>query len=162
MCKHTTRLRQTISRSSSATKLSHVGPSAIDVWARKFSTIAVQTFQNLQDVIQIANNNHDRLATAVTSGYGVISFTTFTPISSSRTNCGYGGTDGCLGDKDKPPCSTQKYFCRNNIAILMACVRILGRIVAPPGQLTMFKQLQKTQWGEQQRSAEQSELDGAG
>ena len=44
----------------------------------------------------------------------------------------------------------------------MACVRILGRIVAPPGQLTMFKQLQKTQWGEQQRSAEQSELDGAG
>jgi len=37
----------------------------------KISTIAVQTFQNLQDVIQIANNNHDRLATAVTSGYGV-------------------------------------------------------------------------------------------
>ena len=44
---------------------------AIDAWAREFPTIALQTFQNLQDVIQIADNNRDRLATAMTHGYGV-------------------------------------------------------------------------------------------
>ena len=47
------------------------GPLGYRCMGAKISTIAVQTFQNLQDVIQIANNNHDRLATAVTSGYGV-------------------------------------------------------------------------------------------
>ncbi len=46
-------------------------PAAIDAWAREFPTIAVQTFQNLQDAIQLAENNRDRLATAATSGYGV-------------------------------------------------------------------------------------------
>ena len=44
---------------------------AIDAWAREFPTIALQTFQNLQDAIQIADNNRDRLATAMTHGYGV-------------------------------------------------------------------------------------------
>jgi hypothetical protein len=46
-------------------------PAAIDAWAREFPTITVQTFQNLQDAIQLAENNRDRLATAATSGYGV-------------------------------------------------------------------------------------------
>ena len=45
--------------------------AAIDAWARQYPTIAVQTFQNLQDAIQIADNNRDRLATAATNGYGV-------------------------------------------------------------------------------------------
>jgi hypothetical protein len=40
----------------------------IDAWAREFpTTIALQTFQNLQDAIQIADNNRDRL----THGYNV-------------------------------------------------------------------------------------------
>ena len=46
-------------------------PLAIDAWARQYPTIALQTFQNLQDAIQISDNNRDRLATAQTHGYGV-------------------------------------------------------------------------------------------
>ena len=39
----------------------------------------MQTFQNLQDAIQLAENNRDRLATAATSGYGVAA--TVRPVS---------------------------------------------------------------------------------
>ena len=46
-------------------------PLAIDAWAREFPSIALQTFQNLQDAIQVADNNRDRLSTAMTHGYGV-------------------------------------------------------------------------------------------
>ena len=46
-------------------------PLAIDAWARQYQTIALQTFQNLQDTIQISDNNRDRLATAQTHRYGV-------------------------------------------------------------------------------------------
>ncbi len=46
-------------------------PLAIDAWARQYPTIALQTFQNLQDAIQISDNNQDLLATAQTHGYGV-------------------------------------------------------------------------------------------
>ena len=77
--------------------------AAIDAWARQYPTIAVQTFQNLQDAIQIAdNNNRDRLATAATNGYGVAAAARSIPVSvppafgqfsSSRTICGNGGAD---------------------------------------------------------------------
>ena len=43
--------------------------SAIEAWARVYPTIALQTFDNLQDAIQIADDNRDRLATTAAYGY---------------------------------------------------------------------------------------------
>ena len=65
--------------------------AAIDAWARQYPTIAVQTFQNLQDAIQIADNNWDRLAKAAT--LRLRTATIFRQFSSSRTICGNGGAD---------------------------------------------------------------------
>jgi hypothetical protein len=141
--------------------------AAIDAWTRQYPTmIAVQTFQNLQDAIQIADNNRDRLATAVTNGYGVAAVAR--PISvvslpSSDNSLLLEQFAQCLGNKNKNKnLSNPKRIRRTSIAMLMDSVPILVRNVAPPGLLTMSRQQRETPWVELRRSAEQNEIDGAG
>ena len=142
--------------------------AAIDAWwARQYPTIAVQTFQNLQDAIQkIADNNRDRLATAVTNGYGVAAVAR--PISvvslpSSDNSLLLEQFAQCLGNKNKNKnLSNPKRIRRTSIAMLMDSVPILVRNAVPPGLLTMSRQQRETPWVELRRSAEQNEIDGAG
>ena len=113
--------------------------AAIDAWARQFPTIAVQTFQNLQDTIQIADNNRDRLATAATNGYGVAAAACSISVSLPHSD------NSLLLEQfaamaariDASPLSNPKRIRRNSIAIRMDSVLILARNVAPPGLLTM-------------------------
>ena len=81
-------------------------PLAIDAWARQYPTIALQTFQNLQDAIHISDINRDRLATYCADARirrGCFCFISsgrcpaFRYISSDCSVCSHGSTNGGVG-----------------------------------------------------------------
>jgi hypothetical protein len=144
--------------------------AAIDAWARQYPTIAVQTFQNLQDAIQITDNNRDRLATtAATNGYGVAAAARSISVSLPPSEnallleqfAAMAERIDAWETKTNPPVQPKRIL-RQSIAIRMDSVPIPVRNVITPGLRTMSKQQRETPWMELRRSAELIKIDGAG
>ena len=132
---------------------------AIDAWAREFPSIALQTFQNLQDAIQVADNNRDRLATAMSHGYGVAAAVRAVPTPAPITDSSLllaqfaamaARIEAWEAKTALPPQPKNKI----SIVTLMGSVLTQAKTAAPPDQITMRRQQQETPpWVVQMRHA---------